>query len=61
MANMSERHGTDGVQTFTFDELRHDQARVIDAAKGDRGAIVVDEKGQRIYSIWIPQGPIGSD
>jgi hypothetical protein len=61
MANMSKRHGTDEVQSFTLDELRHDQARVIDAAKGDRGAIVVDENGQRRFTIWFPQGPIQDD
>jgi hypothetical protein len=58
---MSERRSTDEAQCFTLDELRHDRSRVVSAAKEDRGAIVVDEQGQRRFSIWIPQGPITDD
>jgi hypothetical protein len=58
---MSNRRNATEARRFTFEEFRSDRSRVVTAAKEERGAIVVDEKGQRIYSIWIPQGPIGDD
>lgn len=58
---MSDHRGTKhGTRRFTLDQLRDERSRVAAAAKKDGGCIVVDKKGQRIFSLWIPQGPLGS-
>jgi hypothetical protein len=44
------------VRTFTIDQLRRERQRVVSAARQREGAIVVDKKGERRFSIWIPQG-----
>lgn len=46
---------------FTIEQLRTDRARVVMAAKGQEGAVVVDTQGERRFSIWIPQGPLAAD
>jgi len=43
-----------------LEQLRGEHSRVASAAKKDGGCIVVDQKGQRIFSLWIPQKPLGS-
>ena len=58
---MSDQPRTNQAQRFTLEELRRDRSRVVTAAKENRGAIVVDDKGQRRFSLWIPQGPIDHD
>jgi len=45
---------------FTIEQLRHARSRVATAAKQDGGCIVVDKEGHRIFSLWIPQEPLGS-
>jgi len=57
---MSDRRGTkQGTRQFTLDQLRDERSRVVKAAKTEGGCIVVDKEGQRLFSIWIPQTPIG--
>lgn len=56
---MSNRRGTkDATRKFTLDQLREDRPRVVSAAKKDGGCIVVDKKGHRLFSLWIPQTPL---
>ncbi len=57
---MSDRRGTkQGERQFTLDQLRDDRSRVVSAAKKDGGCIVIDKQGQRLFSLWIPQTPLG--
>jgi hypothetical protein len=57
---MSDRRDTkQGTRQFTMDELREEQSRVVTAAKKDGGCVVVDKEGQQLFSLWIPQEPIG--
>ena len=53
---MSDQATKPEAEQFTIEELRHEHARVVRAAKQTEGAIVVDERGQRRFSIWIPPG-----
>ena len=58
---MADHRGTkSATRRFTLDQLRGDTSRVASAAKKDGGCIVVDQEGQRIFSLWIPQEPLGS-
>ena len=58
---MSDHRGTKpATRQFTLEQLRGEHSRVASAAKKDGGCIVVDQKGQRIFSLWIPQEPLGS-
>ena len=54
-------HGKQGKQRFTLDQLRDDRSRVAAAAKQDGGCLVVDKNGQTIFTLCIPQGPLGND
>jgi hypothetical protein len=56
---MSDRSAKkQGTRQFTFDQLREDRSRVVSAAKKDGGCIVVNNEGQRLCSLWIPQSPV---
>jgi hypothetical protein len=58
---MSDQRGTkQATRQFTLDQLRADRSRVVTAAKKDGGCIVVDQEGRRLFSLWIPQAPLGS-
>jgi hypothetical protein len=58
---MSGRRDTkQGTRQFTLDELRANRSRVVNGAKNG-GCIVVDKEGRRLFSLWIPQTPLGSD
>ena len=61
MAIMSDRRGTkQGTPHFTLEQLRENRSRAVAAAKKGGGCIVVDKEGQRLFSLWIPQGPLVS-
>jgi hypothetical protein len=58
---MSDQRGTkQRTRQFTLDQLRADRPRVVTAAKKDGGCIVVDKEGRRLFSLWIPQAPLGN-
>lgn len=59
---MPNHRGTkQATRQFTLDQLSSESDRVASAASKDGGCIVVDEKGKRIFNIWIPREPLGSD
>ena len=43
------------MRTFTREQLRQDPLRVVGAAKEDGGCMVVDNDGQKLFSLWYPQ------
>ena len=47
----------DAMRKFTLHQLRNDRSRVVGGAKKADGCIIVDENGQRLFSLWIPQEP----
>jgi hypothetical protein len=56
---MSDRRARkDATRKFSLEQVRADRARVLSAARKGGGCIVVDEKGERLFSLWIPQTPI---
>ncbi len=48
-----------GVRRFTLDQLRSEHALLASAAREADGCIVVDSDGRKIFSLWIPQEPLG--
>ena len=57
--DMSDRRSTKPkAPHFTLEDLRVNRSRAVTAAKKDGGCIVVDNQGQRLLSLWIPQEPL---
>ena len=52
------RQAPRGTPHFTIEQLRGERSRVLVAAKEPGGVIVVDEQGERRFSLSIPHGPL---
>jgi hypothetical protein len=60
MSIMSQRRGTKRrirrartVRTFTLEQLRANRLRVMNVVKKEGGCVVVDNEGNKVFSMWI--------